>query len=243
MRRSRPSGTSRPSVISKSRAPMSPYRERTSLIDRPRYRKRDYCCSIFPDMYSRAKRNRPSSSRGRAILPWSKKNYRNRGEVLANTSIPENELNAVIFDLESLTNHWKPRSLILQVFFWLVMLLAIIGLIVAVVLAATKTLKVWIAVLIAVIILLVAILLILLLNFLYKNYLIEREKSFNRRAVHLNRKIMNLYGTEMLIGTYGAWLEVLYDFDGRPHQEEVMLIPRRTGLSRSVVRPGYISQI
>ena len=175
-----------------------------------------YTPLIFPDMFKTATKEAPFSAKGRIVLPWYKNKYQNHMEAVNCTALTEDEMNFSIFDLEDQTDYWSPKCLLLKILFWFILLLAIVGVLLLIILpifVKPFPLAVWLRVLIIIAIIIVAIILLVVLSICYKNYLISREFRFKKRVRKLNRRIFEPIGTELKVGTFGAWLEVVYDPD------------------------------
>lgn len=163
--------------------------------------------SIFPDMFKKAGKNAPFSTRGRVVLPWYRNKYQNEVEVTNCTALTQQELNHVLFDLQDGTRYWSPNCYILKFIFWI----TILACIAACVGIFFLGLEIWIPILISIGIVLFAIIILVIVSKAYKNYLIAREFAFRRRIRKNNQRIFQAARTEMRVGSLGAWLEILYD--------------------------------
>lgn len=165
---------------------------------------------IFPDMYKRACKEAPYSTRGRIVLPWYRNKYQNKTEVVNCTAVTEQEINHAIFDLADATEYWSPRCCCLKVLFWLILIIGIVAIVLVLVLL---TISILLRILIAVVILVVMLVILACLCCSYKSYLMSREYAFKLRANKSNQRIFAPLETEMRVGTFGGWLEVIYDPD------------------------------
>lgn len=201
-----------------------------------------YFASIFPNMYKRAAKNAPFSSVGRVVMPWYRNTYQNRMEVVNCTPITEQEINHAIFDLEDQTNYWSPNCYCLKITFWLSILLAIVGIVVLVIIKLSILLKI----LFIILIILVLIIILICLCKSYKNYLISREYAFKKRVHKNNQRIFHPLGTEVRVGPFASWLELLYNPENRPDFVRDMTVvsamqPRGSVERRSRVARSYMA--
>lgn len=208
----------------------SQYTDRLSVQEN--YRK--YCASIFPDMFYKAGRDAPFSLRGRVILLWYRGNYQNKQEVINCTNLKEQEVNYLLYDLQDNSGYWNPSCRGLKFMFWVILILGIA----LAVFVFFINLHLWLSILLCVLILLITFLLLYCLNQSYKNYLVSREYAIRNRVDKANRRINSHAGVETRVGTFGAWLEFVYD----PEFAPIQAVDRRS-VSRSAMASPVHSRI
>lgn len=175
---------------------------------------RKYSACVFPDMFYKAGKNAPFSTRGRVVLPWYKGMYQNKQEVVNCTTLKEQEVNYLLFDMQDNSGYWSPSCWGLKLVFWAV---HILGIALAVIVFFVG-LPLWSAILLCVLILFISLLVLYCLSHSYKNYLISREYALRRRVDKTNRRVFSHAGVETRVGTFGAWLEFVYDPERSPVQ-------------------------